>query len=128
MPAIGGRQHHRISFNTLKSLLINHLSTVYPHYVSKNTIMSFSTRFSMEDEIFAVTAIAELRPPTWLAEEGTEIVLEDNFLVTCSETSYWDALEQMWEYIGGVEENEEEKRSQGTFMARFGGCEGEISD
>lgn len=88
----------RLSFNGLKLQIIENLPFAYRRSSTSNVIKGFSVRFTMHDEFFAATAIAELGPPTSLAEDFN-IVLEDNFMASYSDEGWFDALAALWENV-----------------------------
>jgi hypothetical protein len=115
-----------MAFNALKAKIIEYLPSVYPRHNSGYLIKGYIIRFSVEVEstegdeeeveFFHAWAVAELRLPDSLTE-GMEIPLEDDFMFMRSETSHWDALEKMWEYIEAAEGKvKEEKMTDGMFL------------
>jgi len=91
-------QDERVSFNELKSKVIEHLPAAYPRHSSSNTLKGFSIRFTVDDEYFAATAVADLKPPASLADD-VDIVLEDSFMETYSSYDFWHALEKLWAHV-----------------------------
>jgi hypothetical protein len=115
-----------MAFDALTAQIIEHLPSVYPRHNSSYFIKGYIIRFSVEVEgtdedgeeieIFHAWAVAELRLPDSLTK-GMEVPLEDEFMFMRSETSHWDALEKMWEYIEAVEEKvKEERMTDGMFF------------
>jgi hypothetical protein len=101
-----------LNFNALKRQIVDTLPHVYPRHTSSNILKGFSLRFTIDGEsgYFTATAVAELTPPTSIMD-GIDVVLDDNFLGTYSEDGFWDALEQMREYVEGLAE----EGNPGTF-------------